>query len=160
MKLVNLNAPDLLYICDNMRDMDRREIYATRWTENPEHLVDAIMIVPELGWIAKNDDGVPVAAMGVIPMWDGVWSLWMFATDKWQEVSLSVTKFVKRALPQGMADAGIHRAQCYSSAQHSVAHAWLRMLGADKESEVKSYGKNGEDFIVFSWLNQPIKTPS
>jgi len=160
MKLVKLNEPDLLYVCDNMRELDRREIYATRWTDNPVHLVDSIMIVPELGWVAKTDDDVPVAAIGVVPMWDGVWSVWMFATDNWPEVSLSVTKFIKRALPQAMNDAGIHRAQCYSSAEHTVAHAWLRMLGADKESEIKAYGKNGEDFILFSWIKHPSKTHS
>jgi hypothetical protein len=103
MRLAYLNEADLLYVADNMRDIDKKEVYATRWDENPATLVDSILSNGRFGWVAGGEDGIPIAAFGAVPMWPGVWQVWMFATDRWPEVSVGVTKFIKRIMshPRG-----------------------------------------------------------
>jgi hypothetical protein len=151
MKLAYLNESDLLYVADNMRDIDKVEVYATRWDNDPATLVDNILANGKFGFIAANDEGVPVAAFGAVPMWPGVWQVWMFATDRWPEVSLGVTKYIKRIMIPSVKATDWHRAECRSVEGHVVAHRWLEMLGATRESSLPFFGKNKDTFHVYSW---------
>lgn len=157
MNIAVINYPDLLYIADNMRDMDRKEVFATRWEDDSEKLVDVIMSCGDFGWVVAADDGMPVAAFGAIPTWNGVWQVWMFATDRWNEVALSVTRFIKRIMIPSIVEAGWHRAECRSADGHSVAHRWLEMLGASREHTLHYFGKDGETFHLYSWTKGSFK---
>ena len=153
MELIPLNYGNLLYIAKNMRAADKEELYATRWNEDPVELTQDGMAIPNMSWIAVHD-GEPIAAFGAIPIHPRVWSVWMFATDKWPKVALGVTKFIKRKLIPDLKSTGALRAECKSHFRHSVAHKWLEMLGATKESTLENYGKNGEDFYLYKWRNK------
>lgn len=156
MKLAKINAPDLLYVADNMRDWDKREIYATRWTDDPSSLADAILAGGEFGWVAGDER--PIAAFGAIPVWPGVWSVWMFATDEWPKVALGVTRFIKKVMIPAIRETGAHRAECRSHSDHLEAQRWLECLGAHKESEIPNFGREGETFYLYSWL-APVSRP-
>lgn len=156
MRLARLNEADLLYVADNMRDWDRREVFATRWDDNAAELVDMIMAGGEFGWVAGEDQ--PIAAFGAVPTWQGNWQVWMFATDRWPEVALGVTRFIKKVMIPALEEAGCHRAECRSMEGHEVAHRWLESLGADKESELPNYGRNGETFYLYRWT-RPVTQP-
>ena len=39
---------------------------------------------------------------------------------------------------------------------HDVAARWLRYMGAAEECVLPRYGKDGEDFILFSWTDKSI----
>jgi hypothetical protein len=151
MRLAYLNEADLLYVADNMRDIDKKEVYATRWDENPATLVDSILSNGRFGWVAGGEDGIPIAAFGAVPMWPGVWQVWMFATDRWPEVSVGVTKFIKRIMIPSVKSSDWHRAECRSIEGHDVAHRWLEMLGATREGALPYFGKNKDTFHVYSW---------
>jgi hypothetical protein len=153
-----INRKDVSFIAENLRKSDKMEVFATRWTENGDDLADAILSYGDFGWIACSDDHVPVAAFGAVPMWNGVWSVWMFSTDRWPEVSISVTRFIKKIMTPALEESGYHRAECRSLAENTVSHKWLEMLGASKESEVRNYGRNGETFYIFSWI-RPVTRP-
>jgi hypothetical protein len=153
-----INEKDVSFIAENLRLSDKNEVFATRWTEKGDDLAFAIMSCGNFGWIACADDHTPVSAFGAVPMWNGVWSVWMFATDRWPEVSLSVTRFIKKIMTPALEEAGYHRAECKSLAANTASHRWLEMLGASKESEIINYGRNGETFYTFSWI-RPVSKP-
>lgn len=154
MRLAKVNRTDLEFIAVNMRQRDKDEIYATRWSDNPIDLTEAIMLGGEFGWVSGTDDGTPVAAFGAVPAWEGVWEVWMMATDRWPEVALSTTKFIKRVVIPALEKSGYHRLQCRSLSTHHVAHKWLETLGAYKESDIYNYGRRGEAFVMYCWTRQ------
>jgi hypothetical protein len=147
-----LSYENVLHIARNMRSADKEEIYATRWSEQPEDLAHDAMLIPQMCWTAHRD-GRPIAAFGAIPMHPGVWSVWMFSTDEWPLVAITVTKHIlKRMIPSIIRrNEGFQRAECKSHYLHNVAHRWLEYLGATNESTAYKYGKNGEKFYVFAW---------
>jgi hypothetical protein len=51
-------------------------------------------------------------------------------------------------------NAGAHRGQCISPADHLDTHRWLRWLGAKEEAMLRKYGKNGEDALLFAWTKE------
>lgn len=156
MKLAKINADDLDWVASRMRAIDREEVYATRWDDESSSLCKGILSGGEFGWVAGTDDGIPVAAFGAIPVWNGVWEVWMFATDRWPEVALGVTRFIRRVMIPALEGTGLHRAQCRSKYNHHVAHRWLESLGAYKESELPHYGKDGELFYLYCWT-RPVR---
>lgn len=146
------------FIVERLRVMDRKEIFSTSSVQSDEGyagFIHRLMGFPgHVGWIASIDDE-PVALVGIQVMWDGVASVAMFATDRFNEIGLPMTRFIKRNLiPNFVKLAGIHRAQCFSMNGHTVAHEWLEVLGAHREGVAEGYGKNGEDFTLFSWRFQ------
>lgn len=145
----------ILYICRNMRYDDYKEIFCTTDATSPEEFAMQILSLVRAGilhgHIASLDDE-PVSIIGVSRMWGGVVNVWMFATNKFNLIKIALTKFVKRIfIPIFVKEARITRAQCFSMVGHTAAHSWLRVLGAESEGVAKGYGKNGEDFTLFSW---------
>lgn len=147
----------LLYIVQNMREKDRYEILATLYemeTDEANELIARMTLDAAtkmgIGWIGYRGDE-PIAALGMSMMHPNVAQVWMFATDRWPLVALSLTKFAKKTIIRLLKDSGTHRAQCFSIESHGVAHRWLDMLGATEECEVPNYGRNGESFHLFAW---------
>lgn len=145
----------ILYVCRNMREMDRAEIFCTTDATSAEECTINIIQAARSGRLngfVASLDCEPIALLGVCHMWQGVVTVWMFATDNFDKIALDLTKFVKRIMiPQFVNGAGVRRAQCFSMIGHVVAHAWLEVLGAKREGIAEGYGKNGEDFTLFAW---------
>ena len=152
------NFDDVLFIAENMRAQDEKEIYATRndLTATPYMLTVDVMGTENVGmaFVAYNKQGEPVATFGSSEQWPKVWNVFMFATDKFHEVAKEVTKFIKYKLIGIVTNAGAHRGECMSLSTHHVAHKWLKFLGAVQESTATQYGKNGEDFYCFRFLKK------
>jgi hypothetical protein len=147
-----------------MRVSDAREIWATRWNENPTALAREVVRWSRIGAVAAAGDGTPVAAIGGVEGWPGVWQVWMFATARWPEVALGTTRWARRSLMPALLAAGVHRAECRSLAENEASHRWLTSLGARAEARHVGYGKNREDFITFAWRRddvhfQPAQAP-
>jgi hypothetical protein len=149
--IVAADPLSVMYVASNMREADKAEIYATRWTRSPIDLAEDICRIPGPKWIAHAKGAGPVAAYGAMPMWPGVWSLYLFATPHFLRVAGAVTRHIRRVMMPSLALAGAHRAEARSSAHHVEAHAWLERLGARREGVLKGYGRDGEDFISFVW---------
>jgi len=158
MILADITADRVKHVAVNMRAKDREEIFATRWSEDPENLAEILASVGPIGVVVQADDGEPVCVVGAHEMWPGVFSVFMFATDRWGEVSFDTTKFVVKQMVPSIMSGQFVRAECKSISTHEEAHRWLETLGAYKESEHPCYGKNGETFFTYSWTKQPTKT--
>lgn len=151
MRLGDLSRESVAYVIDNMREWDRREIFATRWDgREAETLLNAVLATGPISWVAYDGDE-PVAVFGCAPLWRGVWSMWFFATDKLPNIGLGVTKLIIRYIVPMLWDGGAHRLQCHSMEGHVEAQRWLETLGAKRETTLRAYGRDGEDFHVYVW---------
>lgn len=144
-------SPDLVaYVVEHMRAWDRREIFATR-RDGDEDLCADVMRAGVVSWCAGDDQGEPIACLGCMSMWPGVWSMWFFATDNVGEIGLPVTRLIKRSILPMLWEGGAHRLECRSMDGHTEAQEWLETLGAKREGTLKCYGRDGEDFHVYAW---------
>lgn len=155
-----INDGDLLYIARNMRPEDRDEIYATRWSEDPNQLVDDCMSVASLPTSHTAMMGLerPIAVIGAVEPWPGCWDVWLFATEEFPLIAFSMTKYVRKVFIPALLERGMKRAHCRSIVGHTKNHAWLRENGANLEHErvLKSWGKDGEDFVMFTWFRDDL----
>lgn len=149
-----INHMDILSIVTGMREWDRREVYACRWDDDPLTLAHQLAMSGDFGWVIGQER--PIAGVGAVPLWPGVWSAWMIATDEWPAVALPVTRFVRRAMIPALLRDGAHRVECDSMVGHDVAHAWLRVLGAVQEGPPRHRGRNREPFITFIWTREGV----
>lgn len=150
MTISDLNGPGILHVVRNMRTLDREEIFATQFDDNHDAFAATWPTWGRFGYVIG--DGVePVAVIGAIPMWPHVWTMYMFATDRFDNVGKQLTKFTKYNMLPAAAEAGALRGECKSLSTHHTAHRWLRHLGAEREATLRGYGKNGEDFDLFVW---------
>jgi hypothetical protein len=139
---------DVERVAANMRAIDRKEICGVAGTDDPVQAILPLSVLPCVGATVWRDE--PICAVGAMFLWPGVAGVFMFATDRWREVAIETTRFVRRVLLPTLRDAGIHRLQCASLADNYAAHGWLRYLGADRETPEPEYGKNREDYRLFS----------
>lgn len=151
-----LNYKDLLYVARRMRAIDRREVYALRWRSDPAEFAQDIVGSCILGGIVLGKAGKPASALGGLEMWPGVWQVWMIATDNWQDVKWTTTRYAQRILSH-LVLANSHRAECHSSEEHKEAHRWLEYLGAQREGVLCRYGRKKENFYTYAWDVQAFR---
>lgn len=149
MKLTALDPGALAHIVAHMREWDRREIFATRASDDNHAFVQEVLATGPVSWIAGKD--VPIAAFGCMPMWKGVWSMWMFATDDIRQIGLGMTKIIVQSIIPSLWNAGAHRLECRSMEGHVDAQRWLGTIGAEREATLRGYGREGEDFHIYRW---------
>lgn len=146
--LHKLKYENVLYIAANMREADRKEITATRYDESPEAITEDCMNTGVFAWTIHKER--PICAIGCFQIWPGVWHAWMYATDEFTKIRIFTTRFAKKIIIPTL-EKYAHRAECHSVKGHKDAQKWLVSLGAKRETALKQYGKNKEDFYVYSW---------
>lgn len=145
--------PETAYaVALEMRDADAREIGATvPHGVTRAGFAEACAACAPLAWGVCAADGKAVACIGVQRLWPGVWQAWMFATDRFDEIGIRLTRFARRSIMPAVKAAGAHRVQAYSIEGHETAHRWLERLGAVHEATLRGYGSQGEDFRLYRW---------
>ena len=155
-RIVPATYADLVFIARRMRDLDAEEIFPLTWTGRPEDLAAGISAVGGHAAVALSGD-VPVAAWGATMQRPDFWSVWMFSTDRWPEVALTVTRSIKKDLIPSLVADGAVRADCWSMEGHDVAHRWLESLGAIREASVEDYGSTRKVFHCYSWTRSRLE---
>ena len=153
---------DVFHVAKNMRERDYEEISCLTFTKNREELA---------GYLAKSyaqhqnvyavgttKDG-PIAILAYILLRPGVWSLGLFATDKFQKVGRFLTKTIIRDIIPALDSANAHRVEAHSIEGYSEIHRWLEFLGLRREAMIEGYGKNGENFIPFAYVRSETQAP-
>ena len=154
-----MSYDDILFISERLRAWDRKEIFALMWSDSPIDLATTCAQLAANAFTLHGDDETPIAYVGAIPLWPGFWKVWMFATDDFRKIGLRATTWVKQHFIKGIVEAGAVRAECQSMDGHVEAHRWLEVLGAEREGEHDSYGKNGEIFVTYKWTKNNVKYP-
>jgi len=149
----NPTLAEIQYVVENLSEKSQEDIWGAV-EATPQIYAGFIHKHPQaFRWVFYND-GKPAALLGAMLQHRGVWNLFGMGTADWKSVWRLVTLVAKRDMMQAVLDAGAHRAQCMSPATHEDTHKWLRFLGATHEVEMPRFGRNGEDYIMFSWLKE------
>lgn len=155
-EILDARYPDVCEIARNMRELDAEEIWPVTNARTPESL--ALGAVAGDGWKYVVRYGVvPVATWGASRIRPKVVTVWMFATDLWPKVALSVTRHINRVVMPTLIDAGCVRAECWTHSNHHVAHKWLSILGAVREATVEDYGQNRVPYHCYSWTKTRLE---
>jgi hypothetical protein len=138
------------YVVRNLRDRDRREIFALRWDDDEDSFVRDIVGVAGVLWNAWLFDNEPVALNGCTPIRPGVVNAGAFGTDKWRYAVRGISRETFRVIPL-LQHAGYHRGETYAMAANAEGRRWIEMMGARKEAYLHKFGRNREDFILYTW---------
>lgn len=152
MKVAKPEWQDVFHIMANLREWDRKEIFALQWTDDPRSLSELVTKAPAFAVVAGLER--PIAYLGAMPMWPGVWSMSLFATDEWRRISTSMTKHIAGDMLPTLWSQGAHRLECRCMDGHP-SEKWLRRFGAEREGTLRAYGKNKETFHVYSIVGPP-----
>lgn len=154
MKVTDVTAENLKYIAERMRDRDLAEFSAMSYFDDRENaarfLCENYADYPGL-YCVTLDDGTPVGAGGTIWIRPNVASMLFFATDDFDRIVVSLTRFSTKEI-FNPAKALAHRIECFSLASYTQMQSWVELFGLRPEATLRGYGKNGEDFIVYAWL--------
>jgi len=147
---------DVVFIARRMRALDAEEILPLIWSGRPE---DLAAMSCSAGWFSTVAlyDGKPVAAYGASLSRPQFYRVWMFATDDWPRVALTVTRDIRQRMMPAILETGAVRADCWSMAGHDVAHRWLEMLGAVREASLEDYGPTRRAFHCYSWTRSRLE---
>jgi len=154
--VIDARYADVVYVARNMRALDAEEIWPVTYAKTPESLASGTVAGDGYKFVAGSG-GVPVATWGALPTRPGVVSVWMFATDKWPKVALTVTRHIRKELMPVLIDAGYVRAECWTHSNHHVAHKWLEILGAVREATIEDYGPNRVPYHCYSWTRSRLE---
>lgn len=150
--IANATWQDALHVALNMREEDRAEVMATSWSEDPFDFAVECIRSPGIKLAVRDENGVAVCIGGVALNQPGIGQAWLVGTPDIGRLGIEVAHAARKIFKTMMDEGGIHRIQAHSAAFHSWAHQWLSLVGLKEESRLPKYGKNGEEFIVFSVL--------
>ena len=144
------NLADVTYVAARMRPHDRAERVALSHGDDPVLAAVQFLRHPHLAVTVWK--GTPIAVIGVVFSHPGVASTVFFATDQFRHVALATTRFVRRTLFPILLNTGIHRLQVCSmdDPANPDIHKWIEGFGARQEAFLYQFGKNGEDFRLFT----------
>ena len=153
MRLETARADTVRSVAFRMREWDEREIYAGLFEDDPEELVDRVMAVAAHGPVAQVAliGADPVCVFGAGFLSPVAVQVFAFATNRFGEIALPLTRYLKHRLFPAMAASGITRGECRALCDHTEAIRWLKILGAQEEAVCPHLGKNGETYVQLAW---------
>jgi hypothetical protein len=144
----------LRFVLNHLRSRDVAEIYALRWSSDPEELIQELL--PRAGAMCRiwERDNTPVSVQGVIPLRPGVWEMFAFGTHDWPLVVLDMTRHAERFIKPALrrADPPVRRVECRALASHTDSRKWIESLGAHLECVHEHFGRNDETFVSYAWF--------
>ena len=144
------------FICYNMRESDKREIFAMRPHDNPYLLAwEAYHMVLNngRGRIAWHN-GKPAVFCAFTETWPRRWNCWMFGTEDFRAAAMPAIRWFRNEAREILTVCEAHRLDCDSIEGHAEAHKMIKALGGVEDGPpMRRYGKNGETFQRFVWFN-------
>lgn len=155
--LTDITLHDIEFIAFNMRERDRREIYALLPHDSPvrfawesyHHILNA-----GRGKIAWHN-GKPAAVAAFTENWPGNWNVWMFGTDDFKAAAIPLLRWFRKEANDILSVCEGRRLQCDSAADYEEAHKMIKAFGGVPEGEpMADYGKDGKAYQRFVWLQK------
>lgn len=150
---------DVAHVARNMRPSDVAEFLAVSPAANADELADLLLdrYGGHPGAIAVEIDGEPICIGAGLEGRPNVVTLLFFATPRFAEAAVGVTRFVTRNLFPRYRTAGVHRIEAISIEGYTDAHRWIEILGLRREAVLQGFGKNGEAFHQFAWVADHVR---
>jgi hypothetical protein len=146
-----VTRPALAHIVQNLRPRDRAEIFALRWDDDEDAMVEGVVAIAGELWRVWTLDGEPVAVNGVVPVRPGVVVAGAFGTAKWPRIVRAMTRWSQTFVIPVLKNANYHRGEAYVLAANADSRRWIEMLGGEIESVLRGYGRGREDFLLYTW---------
>jgi hypothetical protein len=151
---------DICFVAANLRDQDRREIFATAVLESGSQAgAVSYLTSPNFCWTVWIDQQ-PVAAFGVSaasPYQPHIRYAWAYGTNKFKRAAPAITRFCLKEWPKRLIAEGATRVEIRSLADHDLAHKWLKSIRAHHEADMPNFGVNGETFQLWAWLKEDFE---
>lgn len=145
-----LQRQDLEFVARNMRAASRHEVFACRKDDSVEKLIAELL---EIGsphqWSFGLDE--PIYVGGIYEDTPGHWLSWGFATDRFDEIAIPLTKAIRRDILLPLLERGFTCLETCGLGGYPDIARWMKFLGAKQHAIAHGYGKNGEDVIVYRW---------
>tara|TARA_R110000772_G_scaffold235432_1_gene347072 strand:- start:216 stop:731 length:516 start_codon:yes stop_codon:yes gene_type:complete len=153
--LTSLTFGEVYHVVCNMREKDAVEIYNLRPHDNELQLAyEAHHLIANSGrGVCSWHRGKPAAVAAFTESWPGCWEVWMFGTEDFAQAVWPLLKWVRTEAKSLIDDCGANRLQCDSRADYLESHKLIQGLGGTQEAYLRRYGKDGSDYIRFSWIN-------
>lgn len=153
-------SAEILDVARRMRESDRTELIATSWATDQEQLAQetarAFTVRGAIAAARNREDPIVIGAL--VESRPNVISLGMFATEAWPTIAHQFGRFVRSKLIPELIGRGAHRFEALSMTSHVKAHRFLTFLGLDPIATLRAYGRNREDFTLFSRVIEPPKS--
>jgi hypothetical protein len=146
-----VTAAGLRYIVGHLRPRDRREIFALRWNDDEEQLVQEVSAAAGELWRMWAVDSEPVAVNGVVPVRPGVVIAGAFGTPRWRSIIKPMTRWSLDYVIPILKQAGFHRGEAYVLSENTDSRRWIELLGGEIEAVLKGFGRQREDFLLYAW---------
>ncbi|MEC5291592.1 MULTISPECIES: hypothetical protein [unclassified Aurantimonas] len=138
-----------------MRDRDVAEFMAVSRAETRDDLTD--MLAQSYGRRADamcaSQSGIPIGVGAMVEVRPNVATLLFFANHLFPQIVIGLTGFIRGNLFPRYREAGFHRIECVSMDGYGQAHRWIEILGLTREAVMPGYGRNGETFHQFAWVD-------
>lgn len=141
----------ITHIVRNLRERDRREIFALRWDDDEDKLIDELSRGAGAMWKVWSWDQEPVAMNGVFPVRPGVVIAGAFGTPNWKYTLRAMTRWAHEFIIPALRKANYHRGEAYVLASNTDSRRWIESLGGEVEALLKGFGREREDFLLYVW---------
>jgi hypothetical protein len=154
--LSDLDYHAVEFLCLNLRPQDRDEILGLMDHDNP------LMLAAQMTHQVRNSGrgriawhkGKPAALMAFVELRPGVWEVWMCGTEDFKSVAFDLARWCRKEANDILTVCKGHRLQATSRADYEEAHKLIRALGGKAEgAPLRKFGKGGEDYQMFVWIN-------
>lgn len=154
--LTDITHQGITWICLNLRETDKREVFAIRPHDSAVYLaheVHSLVINRGRGRIAWHN-GRPAALAAFTENWAGNWEVWMFGTDDFKSVVVELVRWFRKEANDILTVCEGRRLQCDAQADNAEAIKLIEAMGGRAEGPpMVAYGKDGSSFQRFVWLN-------
>jgi hypothetical protein len=95
-------------------------------------------------------DGTIIGSYGFIPMWTGVWEVWLLTAQQCEAHVLQYSRSAKTVIDAFMRAEGVRRLQAAVNLGDPRAVRFARFLQFEREGVLKAYGPDGSDYMMMA----------
>ena len=150
--LTEVTLIDLLTVCMGLPEDEIEQIEAFTGDKfDPEKVAVDIYVSGGMKWTCRVEKtSEPLVVAGYSKVGASIWRSFMLASEHaWAEFGGEVTHHVIDVMEQVAQGQQHTRLETICLSTRKLAQRWYKRIGLTFESELKSYGVNGEDAVMY-----------
>ncbi len=158
--LTEVTLIDLLTVCMGLPEDEIEQIEAFTGDKfDPEKVAVDIYVSGGMKWTCRVEEtSEPLVVAGYSQVGASIWRSFMLANEHaWAEFGGEVTHHVIEVMERVAQGKEHIRLETICLATRKLAQRWYKRIGLERESEMQSYGVNGEDAVMYVKINKPAK---